>query len=65
MTSFSVVEVAARAAESAEGNHGRRIVKVYATDEKLPDLWYGNYGNAPVESGPNGYVLSDGEVVTL
>ena len=62
---FAALSDAANAAERAEGAHGRRIVKVYCTDEPPPELWYGTYGNAPVEAGPNGYTFSDGETVTL
>lgn len=65
VTGYSTVDAAAHAAEEAEGQHGRRIVKVLCSDEKLPELWYGNFGNAPVEAGENGFVFSDGETVTL
>lgn len=65
MSAYATVGGAAHAAEAAEGQHGRRIVKVFCADEKLPDLWYGQYGNAPIEAGPNGYRFSDGEEVTL
>lgn len=65
VNAYSTVDAAAKEAEKAQGNHGARVVKVYCTDEKLPELWYGTYGNAPVESGANGYVLSDGTNVIL
>lgn len=65
MNAYATVDGAAHAAEEAQGKHGARVVKVYCTDEKLPELWYGTYGNAPVESGANGYVLSDGTNVIL
>lgn len=63
--SFGDVEAAARQAEESEGQHGRRIVKVFCADENLPELWHGAFGNAPVEGGPAGYTFSDGETVTL
>lgn len=50
-------------AEKAEGPHGRRVCLV--THPNGPGLWMGAYGNAPVESGEPGYVLSDGEAVAL
>lgn len=49
--------------ERAEGPHGRRICLV--RHPAGPGLWMGTFGNAPVEAGEPGYVLSDGEAVTL
>lgn len=63
--SFGDVEAAARQAEEAEGMYGRRICKVFCAAEKLPELWHGTFGSAPVEAGPAGYIYSDGETVTL
>lgn len=65
MTGYAAVDQAARAAEAAEGGHGRRIVKVFSDDARLPELWIGTFGSAPIEAGPSGYVFSDGEAVTL
>ena len=65
VNAYSIVDSSAKEAEEAQGKHGARVVRVYCTDEKLPELWYGTYGNAPVESGANGYVLSDGTNVIL
>lgn len=65
VSAYATVDGAAHAAEAIEGKYGRRIVKVFCADEKLSDLWYGQYGNAPIEAGPNGYRFSDGEEVTL
>lgn len=62
---FADIDAAANAAEEAEGKHGRRVVRLFCSDEKLPELFYGTYGNAPVEAGDPGYQLSDGEIVTL
>lgn len=63
--SFSLIEDAAKAAELAEGPDGRRIVKVFYSGEKHPDIWIGLYGGAPIEYGPEGYCFSDGETVTV
>ena len=62
---FAALSDAVKAIERAEGAHGRRIVKVFCADKSPSELWYGTFGNAPVESGPNGYTFSDGETVTL
>lgn len=62
---WEAVNAAAAGAEKAEGQHGRRIVKVFSQDDKAPALWHGTFGNAPVEVGFAGFVFSDGEAVTL
>ena len=65
MIDFEVVAQAARAAEHAEGGHGRRVVRVFC-DGDAPELWHGTFGSAPVESGAAaGFQFSDGEKVTL
>lgn len=64
MIDFETVAQAARAAEHAEGGHGRRVVRVFC-EGTAPELWHGAFGSAPVESGPAGFQLSDGEVVAL
>ena len=65
MIDFEVVAQAARAAEHAEGAHGRRVVRVFF-DGTAPELWHGVFGSAPVESGAAaGFQFSDGEKVAL
>ena len=64
MIDFEAVAWAARAAEHAEGGHGRRVVRVFC-EGSAPELWHGTFGSAPVESGAAGFQLSDGEKVTL
>ena len=61
---FEAAAQAARAAEHAEGAHGRRVVRVFC-EGAAPELWHGTFGSAPVESGAAGYQFSDGEKVTL
>ena len=62
---FEVVAQAARAAEHAEGGHGRRVVRVFC-EGAAPELWHGTFGSAPVESGTAaGFQFSDGERVAL
>ena len=63
--SFEAVAQAARAAEHAEGGHGRRVVRVFC-EGAAPELWHGVFGSAPVESGAAaGFQFSDGERVAL
>lgn len=64
MIGFEEVAQAARAAEHAEGAHGRRVVRVFC-DGAAPELWHGTFGSAPVESGPAGYQFNCGEKVAL
>ena len=64
MIDFGVVAQAARAAEHAEGGHGRRVVRVFC-EGAAPELWHGVFGSAPVVAGVAGYQLSDGEKVIL
>lgn len=63
--SWEMIDSMALDTELHEGQHGRRVVKVFSGDPKAPDLWYGIYGNAPVEAGHAGFILSDGSTVTL
>ena len=62
--SFEAVSQAARAAEHAEGGHGRRVVRVFF-EGTAPELWTGTFGGAPVEFGAAGFQFSDGEKVAL
>ena len=62
--SFEAVSQAARAAEHAEGGHGRRVVRVFC-EGVAPEMWHGIFGSAPVESGAAGFQLSDGERMAL
>ena len=64
MIDFEAIDSAARAAEHAEGGHGRRVVRVFC-EGSAPELWHGTFGSAPVESGAAGFQFSDGEKVTL
>ena len=65
MIDFEVVAQAARAAEHAEGGHGRRVVRVFC-EGVAPEMWHGIFGSAPVESGAAaGFQFSDGEKVAL
>ena len=61
---WSVIEAEAHKAEAQEGQHGRRVCRVFAA-ESAPELWHGTFGSAIVEIGAPGYQLSDGSVVTL
>ena len=61
---FEAVAQAARAAEHAEGGHGRRVVRVFC-EGVAPEMWHGIFGSAPVESGAAGFQFSDGEKVML
>lgn len=62
--SFEAVAQAARAAEHAEGGHGRRVVRVFC-EGVATEMWHGIFGSAPVESGAAGFQFSDGEKVML
>lgn len=62
---YAEAEAAALSAERAQGDFGSRICKVFSEDPRAPELWYGTYGNAPVEPGPAGYQFSNGETVAL
>ena len=64
MIDFEVVAQAARAAEHAEGGHGRRVVRVFC-EGTAPELWTGTFGGAPVVAGVAGFQFSDGEKVML
>ena len=61
---WSVIEAATHKAEAQEGQHGRRVCRVFAA-ESAPELWHGAFGSAIVEIGTPGYQLSDGTTVTL
>jgi len=61
---FEAIAQAAREAERAEGQFGRRIVRVFC-DGNAPELWHGVFGDAPIEAGAAGYQFSDGEVVSV
>ena len=61
---WSVIESATLKAEEEEGQHGRRICRVFA-NESAPELWHGLFGSAIVDVGPPGYQLSDGTTITL
>lgn len=56
-------------AEQAEGQHGRRICRIFFEGKPGAELFNGDYGNAPVEvataPGFKGYQYSDGEIVKL
>lgn len=56
-------------AEQAEGQHGRRICRIFFEGKPGAELFNGDYGNAPVEvataPGFQGYQYSDGEIVKL
>ena len=62
---WPVVNSAALKAEDDEGPHGRRITRVFYSGESPPELWNGLYSCAPVMFGPDGYCLSDGQVITV
>lgn len=59
----------AHEAEQAEGQYGRRICRIFFDGEPGCELFYGDYGNAPVEVdhslGFRGYQYSDGEIIKL
>ena len=59
-----MIESATLKAEEEEGQHGRRICRVFA-NESAPELWHGTFGSAIVEIGAPGYQLSDGTTITL
>lgn len=59
------VSEAALAAERNEGQHGRRITRLFSKDPAAPELWNGTFGSALVDEGDPAYQFSDGEVVTL
>lgn len=61
--SFADVDAAAKAAEEAEGPHGRRVCKVFCDANDAPELWHGTFGNAPVEPGAPAVQMSDGIIV--
>ena len=61
---WSVIEAATHKAEAQEGQHGRRVCRVFAA-ESAPELWHGLFGSAIVDVGPPGYQLSDGTTITL
>lgn len=62
---FDAVSTAALAAEREQGPHGARVVRVTCEADRLPDLWCGAYGDAPVQQGPPGFTLSNGQRIDL
>ena len=61
---WSVIEAETHKAEAQEGQHGRRVCRVFAS-EFAPELWHGTFGSAIVEIGTPGYQLSDGSIVSI
>ena len=59
-----MIEAETHKAEAQEGQHGRRVCRVFAA-ESAPELWHGTFGSAIVEIGAPGYQLSDGTTITL